>query len=349
MRDATETANSAAVRVARVSRAAQAMLDKPDPLHTITARLEERILQPLRSNGFARRTQLSITVALIVTLYAGLLGWMLARDAADPPKAADVQETSVEVVAAVPPEPAPQPEARQQEPEKPATSAPRAFNDAEASADDKETHAPKAAVPDAAMKSAEAKPSNETSPDAAKPEAPAQKEMTEAPKPPDVPEQNAEALDRLPPEPPKKPATLAAAKPVPQPPRRPKTALQQLAGASDLPDYTFAKPMRKHAKISGGSEDDRYLAVVYGMITQNRRPIRAPDADWSVAVSFVVDGGGNLVGVQVSKSSGYAEIDAAAVQSVEEAAPFPPPPSGGNTGLVARLRSLDSQAMAGDR
>ena len=128
-----------------------------------------------------------------------------------------------------------------------------------------------------------------------------------------------------------------------------KTAAQQLAGASDLPDYTFAKPMRKHAKITGGTEDDRYLAVVFGMITQFHRPILAPDGEWFVAVAFQVDAHGNLVGIGVQHSSGYRTVDAAAMEAVERAAPFPPPPSGTTTGLVARLHSDSRAAMVGER
>ena len=330
------------------------MSETKPPFGTLSARLEERILQPLRTSTFARRTWFSVTVATIVALYAGLLGWMLWRDAADPPRSAQMQETPVEVVAEMPKPPAPpapQPPAPKQEIEKPATSAPRAVNDAKQDTEraDKDTHAPKSATPPA---EAEPKPTPDESKEAAEPPAkdgPEKTEAAEAPKPPE-PDKEAEALDKAPPEPPKKPAKLAQAKPAPpKPPHRPKSVAQQLAGNSDLPDYTFAKPMRKRAKVSGGSEDDRYLAVVYGLITQNRHAISVPYGNWSVSVSFVVDGGGNLVGVQVSKPSGYAEVDSQAVEAVEAAAPYPPPPSGGATSMVARLRSLGSEAMAGDR
>jgi len=76
-----------------------------------------------------------------------------------------------------------------------------------------------------------------------------------------------------------------------------------------------------------------------------------PEGDWSVAVAFEVDGAGNLLGAALQHSSGYPIVDAAAVAAVERAAPFPPPPSGGTTGLVARLGSSTSarSAMAGER
>lgn len=329
----------------------EAMSETKPPFGTLSARLEERILQPLRTSAFARRTWFSITVASIVALYAGLLGWMLWRDAADPPRGAQMQETPIEVVAEMPKPPTlpvPQPPTPKQEIEKPATSAPRAVNDVKEDSEraDKDPHAPKSA---AAPAEAEPKPTPDEPKEAAEPPAKDSPEKTEAAETP-KPDKEAEALDKAPPEPPKKPAKLAQAKPAPpKPPHRPKSVAQQLAGNSELPDYTFAKPMRKRAKVSGGSEDDRYLAVVYGLITQNRHAISVPYGNWSVSVSFVVDGGGNLVGVQISKPSGYAEVDNQAVEAVEAAAPYPPPPSGGNTSMVARLRSLGSEAMAGDR
>ena len=332
------------------------MSETKSPFGTMSARLEERILQPLRTGTFARRTWFSVTVALIVALYAGALGWMLWRDAADPPHGSEAQESPVEIVAKMPKPPAapptPQPPEPKQEIEKPASSAPRAQNDSKDDTEraDKETHAPKSAAPPA---EAEPKPTPDDPKEAAEDPAKESPETTEAkaeaPKPPDQLDKDAEALDKLLPEPPKKPEKLAQAKKPtpPKPPHRPKSVAQQLAGNSDLPDYTFAKPMRKKAKASGGTEDDRYLAVVYGLITQNRRPIRVPYGDWAVAVSFVVDGGGNLVHVEVSRSSGYAEVDQQAIESVEAAAPYPPPPSGATTSMVARLRSLET--MAGDR
>ncbi len=326
------------------------MSETKSPFGTLSARVEERILQPLRTSAFAHRTWFSVTVALVVAFYAALLGWMLWRDAANPPLGAEARETTpVEIVAEMP-KSQPVPPLPKQEMEKPASSAPRAFNDVREDTEraDKETHAPKTAVPTA---EADPKPAPDDPKEVADDPAKQAPEKTEAPKP-DVPDKDAEALDKLPPEPPKRPEKLAQAKPKPAPPKpphRPKSVAQQLAGNSELPDYTFAKPMRKHAKVSGGTEDDRYLAVVYGLITQNRHAISVPYGEWTVAVSFVVDGSGNLVGVQVSKPSGYAEVDTQAVEAVEAAAPFPPPPSGGNTSMVARLRSLGSEAMARDR
>jgi periplasmic protein TonB len=305
---------------------------------TLRARVSERFLLPApKGLAFRRRTWFAVTTAGVLCLYAVALAALLWRDRDMPAEMAQVAETPIEVVVEPPkaaPPPAPAPAAPPEE--KPATSAPRAFNDAPtpATATDAETHAPKASLPAAAAPPTAAPPSA----DKAEPNEAAAADAQA----PDVPKDDAEALAKAVPQPPRRPTfkadpvAKATAKDLPG--RHSPTALQQLAGASPLPDYAFAKPMRRHAKVTGGTEDDRYLAVVYGLITRDRS-IMAPDGDWHVAVAFEVDGSGDLVGVAIQQSSGYPQVDAAAVHAIERAAPFPPPPSGARTGLVARLNS----------
>lgn len=311
----------------------------------LTASLAERPVAPVRVNLFAARTWFSVTLATILMLHGGILAWMLWRDAEHPPQVALQKETPVEVVVEPPKPEAKAPEAKPPQPEpkqaveKPASSAPRAPNEekTETAQNDAETHAPKAPEPPTEGAPSKAEASAEPDSQKAKPD----ETQEEAAKPPDVLEKDAEALDRLPPEPPKKPAQFAKAKPVAKQ-RLAKTALQQLAGNSDLPDFKFAKPMKKKAKVFGGTEDDRYLAVVYGMIMQNKMPIEVPEGEWSVAVAFQVDGEGNLDGIGIQQSSGYDIVDEQAIAAVRRAAPFPAPPQGAPHGLVARLRSSNT-------
>ena len=316
---------------------------------SFAANADERFATPARNAAFVGRTWFSVTLAGILFLHLTLLAILLWRDSEAPAQFAKLDETPIEVVVEPPPAnapKAPEPPAAKPPDEKPASSAPRAANEekTETDAPDKETRAPKAEKPVAAAPPQPAPaPSAEAKPSEAKDDPKAAD--ADAPKTPDVLEKDAEALDKLVPEPPKKPAQFKA-KP---PPPRTKTALQQLAGSSELPDYTFAKPMRKHAKVTGGTEDDRYLAVVYGMITQTHHPFAVPNGQWALAVAFQVAGDGTLVGIQIKQGSGYPQVDAAAVQAVRSAAPFPPPPGGTTTGLVARLHSLDSAQLAGDR
>ena len=49
-------------------------------------------------------------------------------------------------------------------------------------------------------------------------------------------------------------------------------------------------------------------------MTQNHEAIPLPGGDWTVAVSFQVDGHGDLIGVNLKQSSGYREIDAAFIR-----------------------------------
>lgn len=331
----------------------------------LTASAAERFLAPVRSKTvFARRSWFCVTLAAVLCVHAAVLVAFLRRDreATPPPQVAEIP---VQVIVQ-PPQPPPQPAVPAQPPEKPATSAPRAANDeiVDRNRNDPDTHAPKAIK--SADEAAEAQPAKaadaaerEPPPPDAQPDktASAASSPTTDPTPPtpserapDVLQKDAEALATAAPEPPRRPADLAHATPrktaPPKASRRELSALRQLAGSSALPDFTFAKPMRRHAKVTGGTEDDRYLAVIYGMITQNHALGSLPDGDWLVSVAFQVDGDGNLVGAGVTRSSGYPQIDLAALQAVERAAPFPPPPSGAMTGLVAHLHSADARAAA---
>lgn len=362
--------------------------DKSATRTRLTASAAERFSTPARATAaFARRTCFSVTLAAILAVHLGLLALFLRHDEAVAPPA-QVAEIPVEVVVQPPPAPEPaaqQPpekpatsapraandetvdrDTSDLEPHAPKNDVPK-NNDA--SKDVAQSDAPEKNEIQADNKPAAPDPVPPTPPAAASAEPPAQvqpehpaPDQAKPDKPdskPEVVQKDAEALDKLlPPEPPKRPADLArAAPPKPSPkstlrtrpkPQQPSSALQQLAGSSSLPDYTFAKPMRRHAKVTGGSEDDRYLAVVYGMITQHHALGDLPEGDWFVAVAFQVDGDGRLVGVGVQRSSGYPQVDLAALQAVERAAPFPPPPSGATTGLVARLHSGGSARAALD-
>jgi TonB family protein len=55
-------------------------------------------------------------------------------------------------------------------------------------------------------------------------------------------------------------------------------------------------------------------------------------------VIFAIDFGGALVGAKITKSSGLADLDAAALAGVRAAAPFPLPPTGSGLNLVFRFK-----------
>lgn len=327
------------------------MSDQTAVVPSLTARIEERILAPLRRSA-AARTWFFVTLAAILLLHIAVLLFLLHRDSN--PTMPVAQETPIEVVVekkeepkppAKAPEP-PKPPQKQPEIEKPASSAPRAPSEIKVDTAklDKETHAPKAAKP-----LADGRP--EPAPESVSPvkEATQEEKVEEAEtKPDDVLKKDAEALDKAVPQPKPRPKKLAKATPAKS--HSMKTMLQQLAGTSPLPDYKFARPTKK-TKVFGGNEDARYLAIVYGMIIQHRTRVSLPAGEaGSVTIAFNVDGEGNLTGMGVQHSSGFPEVDQAAASAIRRASPFPPPPAGAPHGLIATIDFGDAAAYTmGDR
>ncbi len=313
---------------------------------TQAARSEERFFASFKRNAFAQRSWFLVTLAGIVLLHAALLAALLYRDDSAPLGPPPPEETPVEVVAEPPKPPEPSKQAEQKEtppsaPEKPASSAPREANDekVDTARTDKDTHAPKTPTPP-----------TEGQPDvAAEASAP-----SDAPTPPDkpdeaqaaaaAPDKDAEALDKAVPLPPKRPDL-----PKPTPPaktRVAKTSVQRLAGASELHDFTFARPTKK-SPVAGGTEDSRFLAIVFGMIMSKRRMLDTPNPDSDVTLAFDLDDGGNLMRIGIVRTSGDPQVDAAALAAIRRAAPFPPPPPGSPHGLIATIGFSDSPQAAG--
>jgi len=313
------------------------------PGPSIVARVEERWLTPLKRNAFATRTWNLVTVAAICTIYAGLIAYFLYRDAHTPVETAKVEEIPVEVVPPPPPPPVPKPKpsAPEAKPEieKPASSAPRAPSDEKIETDkqDEATHAPKAETPPQDGDKVAPQPA------AAPTDAADHDDKAVAAAKEDVLKKDAEALDKAVPLPVKKPEKLAKAPPRAKP-RREQMALQRLTGKSDLPDYKLARATKK-APITGGTEDNRYLANVFAKIMANYRPV-AMDTDGreTVTVAFNVDDDGTILQMQIVQSSGDEELDEAAVAAVSRASPLPPLPPGAPHGLIARIRAHSAPA-----
>ena len=308
----------------------------------LVARMEERPVAPFKRNAFAHRTWFLVTLVAIVAVYAAVLITLLYREEAEP-LSPPQEETAVDVVVEPPPAPQKQAEAATPEREKPASSAPREANDEKVETDQnqKDTHAPKAPAPpeDARPEAAEQAAPSAAPAEPAKPDDAAAK--------PDVSDKDAEALDSAVPLPPKRPDL-----PKPKAPakvRVAKTALQRLTGSSELQDFSFARPTKK-SPIAGGTEDSRYLSIVFGMIMANRRSFSSPAVvDGNVTVAFNVDDGGDLTGIGIVHTSGYPQIDAEALATIRRAAPFPPPPPGAPHGLIATIDLATTGVAAGRR
>ena len=310
-------------------------------LPAVPIRVGERWLAPWRDDAFRRRTWNVVTVTAICAVYAGILGYLLYRDAHQPVETAKVEEIAVELLPPPPPPPPPPPKAQQPPPppqakeiEKPASSAPRAPSEEKIETEklDEATRAPKADTP---PQDGEKAPPPQ--PPATPAEAAEHDDKQQDAAKDDILKKDAEALDKAAPTPPKKPEKIAKAPPKAKQ-RREQTALQRLTGKSDVPDYKLARPTKK-APITGGNEDNRYLAIVFGKIMVQYRGVDlGPEAeDITCTVAFNVDDDGTILAMQIVKSSGDEELDEAAVAAVSHASPLPPLPPGAPHGLIARI------------
>ncbi|MBI1208995.1 MAG: TonB family protein [Azospirillum sp.] len=186
----------------------------------------------------------------------------------------------------------------------------------------------------------------------AEPAAPMPPEVHDQPEP-EPPRQSAETLSAPPPmpetPPPAEPAPLpappAAAEPVPNPPKPPRRAVKP---ASSRPAVRLRprrentrpvenRPIRPSEAASGPTAAgdaavqaaiDRlnaYGALVHRLVTE-RKPAGISLGGTAV-VTFTIAPSGALVSAELTISSGQAVLDQAALDALNAAAPFPPPPA----------------------
>ncbi len=77
---------------------------------------------------------------------------------------------------------------------------------------------------------------------------------------------------------------------------------------------------------AGNAAASSYPGEVMRAISRQRRP--SVNSRGSATISFQIASNGGLAGLGVARSSGSQALDAAAVELVRRAAPFPPPPAG---------------------
>jgi TonB family protein len=97
-----------------------------------------------------------------------------------------------------------------------------------------------------------------------------------------------------------------------------------------VPDFDF-ESLAKQTLVAGGNAKSTYLSVLYGMVMPHMHlppGIRANASKIQGTIVFGVDGRGNITQRRVVQQSGSHELDAAALQAIGEAAPFPAPPQG---------------------
>jgi protein TonB len=315
------------------------MIFKADP--------DERLPSPPSPSTSARKRGFLLLVVISFLIHAGLVTVLLYRDSSEPSESLREEEIPVEVVVETPPEPQPPPPPPQQQKkekppkikvqddEKPAFDAPRTANQetVERDAPDKETKSPRVAP---MTKHTAEKPAPEKKPQATPQEAAAQPAPQTAPEKLADDRPDAEPLDKAVPEPPTRPQekptekkTLAEAKTPPVPAKR-QTVADQLAALNSLPDFKVGS-LAKPAPVAGGTERTTYLSILFGLIMRQMHfppGIRERHIMGEGIISFYVDEMGNLTHQAVYRSSGLPDLDAAALNAVRRAAPFPAPPRG---------------------
>ncbi len=314
------------------------MIFKADP--------DERLLSPPSSSGLARQRGFLLLVVICLVIHAGLIAVLLYRDQSAPSESLREEEIPVEVVIEPPPEPEPPPPPQQQQKEKPpkikvqddekpAFDAPRTVNQetVERDAPDKETQSPRVAP---MTKQTAEKPAPEKKPEATPQEAAAQPAPQTEPQKLADDKPDAEALDKAAPEPPTRPQdkpkekkTLAETKTPPAQAKR-QTVADQLAALNSLPDFKVGS-LAKPAPVAGGTERTTYLSILFGLIMRQMHfppGLRERHIMGEGIISFYVDEVGHLTHQAVYRSSGLPDLDAAALNAVRRAAPFPAPPRG---------------------
>jgi TonB family protein len=300
----------------------------------------------------AARRRFAPLLAICLLLHLVVIVTLFLLDRPDSDIMTPEQEIPVQIVVQPPPPPPPPPKPEQKKPEqkkppeqkpkyereeKPAFDAPRAANQEKLKreATDDQTRAPVQANP---------APANETKPTPNVPKpaqnaAPAPAQQTTSPDQPDKNEPDAEALNKASPIKDKKTAQrMRETKHRATLPDDQRGAVaRELAALMPSPDFTFSSKTEV-SPVSGGTEDMRYLSVLWGLIIRQRHmPARALHDDAEVTVGFHLDDSGSLEDVEIYRTSGYPDYDQAAKDAVRRAAPFPQPPYGEPRGFIAKM------------
>ncbi|MGH6818090.1 MAG: energy transducer TonB [Methylovirgula sp.] len=312
---------------------------------------EDRLLTPADPIWRAAKRRFGPLLVGVLLLHATLIAIFILSDEQNKNANLLDKEIPVEVIVepSQPPPPPPQKKAEQQpkpqpekpkylHEEKPAFDAPRTPTNEtlKRESTDNQTRAPTQAKPVAAS---ETKPTPDHS-KAAQNAAPEAADRTVAPdKPEDTPD--AEPLDKAAPlEDARSKQRVQQAKEKSVLPDDERAAVaRQLASLMPSPDYSIAAES-KVAPVMGGTEDMRYLSVLYGLIMRQQRFPSTPHPRHRAAqavVAFWIDETGAIIHEALYRTSGYPELDAEAMADVRRAAPFPQPPMDEPHGFIAQM------------
>lgn len=269
-------------------------------------------------------------------VYAISLAFLIFDDKSQPAVVNAPEAIPIEIVVEPPPQkkpdsPAANPEPQPQAPpilEEPATDAPRAANNEKL-----ETEAP-----DAAPKPAPAPPPPTPEPEkAAEPTRQGELQPKDNSAEPVLDKPADEARPAPTPAPdPAKPDQQQARAETEAKTEKPKTSADfQLPTFESVPDVDFGAAA-KQTPVAGGNAKATYLSILYGMIIPHMRSptgARPKSGKLEGTIVFGVDGRGNLTERRIVHQSGSRDLDAAALEAIAQAAPFPAPPKGIPLGL----------------
>ena len=312
----------------------------------LVAAATDRLFERREGGGVKPRRRFVAFVLLCLFLHMSIFAFLMWQDhraalLAPPP----LEEVPVEVITEPPPEeqpkppepppPEPKPEQQQKPPpppvieEEPAFDAPKMESKTKSERDapeDQEQKAPRKADPTDKVTQKDEKPqglkdATDTDGAAKAPEAAPEKKIDDKP--------DAEIIEQAQQTPKTIEKTQAQETKTAKKGDAPSIA-DQIAGLAPIPDFKIGAPP-KASPVGGGQAKTTYLTILYGLIMPYMRIPPSARANPTVSkgvVSFYIDDVGNLTHQAVYRSSGSAELDAAAIAAVRRAAPFPPPPRG---------------------
>ncbi|VFU07083.1 energy transducer TonB [Methylocella tundrae] len=312
----------------------------------LRADLDDHLVAPPDASLDETRRRRFIWILAACVIAHALVLAILFYESNSPQKMAQVEEIPVELVPQMPeekveppPPPPPPPPKQKEQPkpkqkvvddEQPAYDAPREANKEtiEREAPEKETQAQRVAPPSTQTAETPAPPK----PAEAPPNAIVQAPEEEAPAKLADDNPNAEPLDKAEPAPQKKPTEKKAPVISKAPSTRSKnlSVSDQLAALSSVPEYHLGSAA-KPSPIGGGTAKTTYLSILFGLIMRQMHvpsDLRNGHQQVEGIVAFYVDENGNLTHQAVYRASGRPDLDAAALNAVRRAAPFPAPPRG---------------------
>lgn len=145
--------------------------------------------------------------------------------------------------------------------------------------------------------------------------------MQQAEAAPQEPPKQEKPVEKIVPPPPQAKAEVAL-------PREPKPIEKPKPQVTPPAPETQAPPKTEHVGQFTQASSNRYNALVFGHLQRYKRyPAAAHGASGTVVVRFVINRAGQVIASAVTKSSGNAILDRAALELLRRASPFPPFPA----------------------